>query len=177
MKNKVIYIVCIVIILLIISFLGEDIINNFNLDEDYLDNVKFSKCVDGDTAYFIVNGKREKVRFLGVDTPEYDDEYGDVASEYTCNKLKNAKRIRLEYDSNSKKYDKYNRLLVWVFIDDNNYNLELVERGYARVRYIYGNYKYVDKLCELEYNANKNSIGIWKLGKYNYSLGYCSKRG
>ncbi|MED3764087.1 hypothetical protein P4494_08370 [Ureibacillus terrenus] len=50
-----------------------------------------SRCVDGDTAYFTVNGKTYYTRFLFVDTPESTktvEPYGKEASQYTCSRLK-----------------------------------------------------------------------------------------
>ena len=61
--------------------------------------VKFDSCVDGDTANFIMNKEKIKVRFLAIDTPETKhpkkgaEPFGKEASNYTCNRLKNAKKI------------------------------------------------------------------------------------
>lgn len=171
MKKSVVLGIIVVGCFIVMYWLCNDIIDN---NDNNRDMVKFSKCVDGDTAYFIVDGKREKVRFLGVDTPEYDEEYGSVSSNYTCDRLSKAQDIYLEYDSNSKRRDKYDRLLAWVFVDNSNFSIELVEKGYARVRYIYSDYKYNDKLCDGEYKAYSNRLGIWNIGKYDYNKGYCS---
>ena len=57
---------------------------------------------------------------MAIDTPESTirvDPYGKGASEFTCNLLTNAAQIQIEYDDNSDKQDKYNRKLVWVFVD------------------------------------------------------------
>ena len=132
------------------------------------EEVAFSKCVDGDTAKFIVNGKEETVRFLAIDTPEIkhgdveEDPFGNESSNYTCKKLKNAKKIILEYDSNSSKTDKYGRLLAFVFVDDLFLQKELISKGLAKVYYIYGDYNYVDELRKEESVAKKNKLGIWR---------------
>ena len=79
------------------------------------ESVEFNKCIDGDTFKVVLNGEIETIRLLAVDTPESvhpDKEkeyYGDESSNFTCNMIMNAKKIELEYDSNSDKYDKYNR--------------------------------------------------------------------
>ena len=68
--------------------------------------VTLNKCVDGDTAWFNINGEKIKARFLAIDTPESTNKiepYGKEASEFTCNLLKNAKKIEIEYDENSDK--------------------------------------------------------------------------
>ena len=148
-----------------------------NYDEIDKVEVKLVDCIDGDTAKFIVNGKEEKIRFLGIDTPEstnYVEKYGMDASDYTCSVLRNAKSIYLEYDINSDRYDKYSRLLAWVFVDGDNLSELLLSLGYAEVKYIYGDYKYIDDLCNAQKNAYNDNLGIWSIG-YNYKDNYCVK--
>ncbi len=131
------------------------------------EEVTFSKCVDGDTIKVKVKNKEATVRMLAVDTPESVhpkkkvEYYGKEASGYTCNLITNAKKIELEYDSNSDKYDKYERLLAWVFVDDYLLQDKLVRNGYAEVAYLYGNYKYTDLLKDHEVLAKQERIGIW----------------
>lgn len=131
------------------------------------EEVTFSKCVDGDTIKVKVKNKEATVRMLAVDTPESVhpkkevEYYGKDASDYTCNLITNAKKIELEYDSNSDKYDKYERLLAWVFVDDYLLQDKLVRNGYAEVAYLYGNYKYTDLLKDHEVLAKQEYIGIW----------------
>lgn len=131
--------------------------------------VKFSECVDGDTAKFIYEDEEIKARFLAIDTPETkhptkgEEPYGKEASEYTCERLKNAEKIKLEFDSGSDEKDKYDRYLVWVFIDDELLQKELVRKGLASVAYLYGDYKYTDKLEEAEQLAEEEKLGIWSI--------------
>lgn len=131
------------------------------------EKVTFSSCVDGDTFNVIINGKENKVRLLAVDTPESVspkvkvEYYGKEASEYTCKMISNAKKIELEYDEKSDKFDKYNRLLSWVFIDGKLLQELLVEKGYAEVAYLYGDYKYTNTLKEKQEKASSKSLGIW----------------
>lgn len=131
------------------------------------EEVTFSKCVDGDTIKVKVKNKEATVRMLAVDTPESVhpkkkvEYYGKEASDYTCNLITNAKKIELEYDSNSDKYDKYERLLAWVFVDDYLLQDKLVRNGYAEVAYLYDNYKYTDLLKDHEVLAKQEHIGIW----------------
>ena len=131
------------------------------------EEVTFSKCVDGDTIKVKVKNKEATVRMLAVDTPESVhpkkkvEYYGKEASDYTCNLITNSKKIELEYDINSDKYDKYERLLAWVFVDDYLLQDKLVRNGYAEVAYLYGNYKYTDLLKDHEVLAKQERIGIW----------------
>jgi len=138
--------------------------------------VSLSKCVDGDTATFIYDDVKMNTRFLAVDTPETKhptkgvEPFGKEASEYTCNALQSAKVIKLEFDENSDEIDKYSRYLVWVFVDDNLLQSELIEQGLAKVAYLYGEYKYTDILLEKEQKAKANKLGIW--GDYEEEKDY-----
>ena len=131
--------------------------------------VKFSKCVDGDTAKFIYKEEEITARFLAVDTPETkhptkgEEPYGKEASEYTCERLKNAENITLESDEDSDEKDKYERYLVWVFVDGELLQKELVRNGLASVAYLYGDYKYTNELEEVEQIAEDEKIGIWSI--------------
>ena len=132
------------------------------------EKVKFSKCVDGDTAKFERNNKVFTLRFLAVNTPETKSPkkgvefYGKESSKYTCDRLEKAKTIEIEYDKNSDKSDRYGRKLGWVFLDDKLLQKDLVENGYAKVEYVYGKYKYLDELKKLETIAKKEKIGLWQ---------------
>ena len=135
------------------------------------ETVKYATCVDGDTIKVFINNEEKTVRLLAIDTPESvkpDTEveyYGKEASEYTCNKIKKAKKIELEYDINSDKFDKYDRILAWVFIDNKLLQTELVENGYAKVAYLYNNYKYTDILKEKQELASAKGLGIWNMNE------------
>jgi|GEM_PF-338798 len=129
--------------------------------------VTFSGCTDGDTAKFIMNDEEIRVRFLAIDTPETVhpnkgvEAYGKDASEYTCNKITNAKKIVLEFDDNSEEIDRYNRYLAWIFVDDSLLQLELIEAGYGKVAYLYGKYKYTNLLESAQEVSQAKKIGIW----------------
>lgn len=144
--------------------------------ETSFETVSFSKCVDGDTAYFMVNGIEKKFRFLAIDTPEtvhptVDVElYGKDASEFTCNKLTNAKEIIVEYEK-SNKTDKYGRTLAWVWVDGSLIQKDLILIGYGEVAYIYGNYRYTEALCLNQSYAKEQKLGIWS---DDIVEGYCS---
>ncbi len=132
-----------------------------------LDEVKLSKCVDGDTIKVKKDDKEYTVRMLAIDTPESVhpkkkvEYYGKEASEYTCNIVSNAKKIELEYDSGSDKTDKYDRLLAWVIVDGELLQDKLVSLGYAKVAYLYGDYKYTSLLEEHQELASARNLGIW----------------
>lgn len=129
--------------------------------------VKLSKCVDGDTAKFIYKDEVITARFLAIDTPESvhptigEEPYGKEASNYTCSTLEKAEEIILEFDSNSDKTDKYDRYLVWVFVDGKLLQKQLISKGYAEVAYLYDDYKYTDELENAQEKAKDKKVGIW----------------
>lgn len=132
------------------------------------EEVAFSKCTDGDTAHFKINGKDTTVRFLAINAPEYTktkEPYGKEASAYVCDALQSAETIELEYDDGSDKLDKYGRTLAWVYTDDVLLQKELVKQGLAEVKYIYGDYAYTDELKSLEKEAKKEKLNMWSDGK------------
>lgn len=135
----------------------------FNIEAKEI--VTLNKCVDGDTAWFNLNGEKIKTRFLAIDTPESTnkiEKFGKEASEYTCNMLKNAKKIEIEYDENSNKLDKYERHLVWVFVDGKLLQNLIIQEGLGKVDYLYGDYKYTKDLQASELIAKNNNVGMWE---------------
>lgn len=153
--------IIIALIALIISFLY--IIQSYFLPINKVE-VELSRCVDGDTAHFIVYEKDVTVRFLSIDAPESTntfEAYGKVSAEYTCSRLENANVIELEFDRLADK-DKYDRQLAWVWVDDTLLQADLIKKGYAEVAYLYENYKYNNDLLELEKQAQSNRVGLWK---------------
>ena len=131
------------------------------------ETVKYVDCVDGDTIKVKIKKEVKTVRMLAIDTPESVkpenriEYYGKEAGQDTCNKIKKAKKIELEYDPNSDKEDKYGRVLAWVFVDDKLLQEELVAKGYAKVAYLYGDYKYTNELKVKQEKASAKGIGVW----------------
>lgn len=134
----------------------------------------FDSCVDGDTIKAKIDGEISTIRFLAIDTPETvhpkkkAEPYGKEASEYTCSKVKSAKKLEIEYDPGSNKQDKYKRTLGWIYVDDSLLQKELIEHGYAKVAYIYGDYLYTNELKHIEENVKEKKIGLW--GKTNTTV-------
>lgn len=125
--------------------------------------VDFDKCIDGDTISIKNNEIYSKIRFLAIDAPEIDKQepYSTEAKEYLCNLIKNGKNLYLEFDNKSDKVDKYDRTLAWVWIDDTLIQYEMVKNGYAKVAYLYNEYKYTSELKKFEEYAKDNKLNIW----------------
>lgn len=123
------------------------------------------RVVDGDTIVVNLNGVEERVRLIGVDTPEsvHPDvsknvEAGKIASEFTKSKLE-GKEVELEFDVQQR--DQYGRLLAYVYLDGVMFNRTLLEEGYARIATYPPNVKYVDEFTKIQEESRKNSKGFW----------------
>lgn len=124
---------------------------------------KVARVVDGDTIQ-LDNG--EKVRYIGVDTPETKhprkpvEYFGKEASAKNKN-LVGGKKVRLEFDV--QKRDRYRRLLAYVYLDDGTFvNAELVSLGYAKVWTIPPNVRYQELFIQLQREAQKAKRGLWQ---------------
>ena len=120
------------------------------------------RVIDGDT-FVLLSG--ERVRLIGIDTPEYEpwknrvDFYGLEASNYS-RKLLSDKKVVLEFDVKDK--DKYERTLAYVYLEDGEFvNRRLVEEGYARAKYYAPNGRYRVIFKEAEEKARLAKKGIW----------------
>lgn len=139
--------------------------------------VTLYRTVDGDTAQLVVNGKRERIRFLLIDTPESVKEntpvqpFGKEASERVGALLKNAKKITLEYEPGEEK-DDYDRLLAYVFLDGKMLQETIIEEGLARVAYFQGDEKYLKTLQAAQEKAKKQKIGVWSIDGYVTNRGF-----
>lgn len=120
------------------------------------------RAVDGDTVV-LVGG--ERVRYIGVDTPELHHPkkpvqwYAREAWEFN-RRLVEGKRVTLEFDVERR--DKYRRLLAYVYLEDGTFvNAELMRQGYAHLLTIPPNVKYQDRFLALEREARQAQRGLW----------------
>jgi micrococcal nuclease len=119
------------------------------------------ECIDGDTAKFIVNGREYTTRFLFIDTPESTIEvepYGKEASQFTCSRLKQGS-ITLETDG-STLFDKYHRLLAWVWVGNKLLQEEVTKAGLVEDFYDYGDYKYEGRVRAAMAEAKRSGTGM-----------------
>lgn len=127
--------------------------------------VTLDKCVDGDTAWFNISGNSTKVRFLYVDTPESTNEiqpYGKEATAFVEDKLSHALTIELETNIDGEQFDKYGRMLAWVFVDGKLLQEELAENGYVKKYYDYGyKYTYSKDIKQADQRAKDSKVGIY----------------
>lgn len=133
-------------------------------------------AVDGDTIWVDIDGKEEKIRFVGVNTPELAKDgnpaefMAEEAKNFTSNALRN-KEIYLEKDVTDR--DKYDRMLRYIWlekptlnptkedIEEKNLNGILVKNGYAYSNYYKPDTKYQKYLDKIEKSAQDKGLGIW----------------
>src|SRR3989338_3995279 len=120
------------------------------------------RVIDGDT---IVLEGNQKIRLIGVDTPELHHPkkpvqyFAKEAKEFT-KKMVEGKQIRLEYDWQKK--DKYDRTLAYVYLMDGTFlNLEIIKQGYG-FAYTKYSFKYLEQFREAEREARENKRGLWR---------------
>ncbi|WP_164553381.1 thermonuclease family protein [Brevibacillus marinus] len=146
-------------------------------DERPLLSAKVTKVVDGDTIKVQLNGREETVRLLLIDTPETnhprhgEQPFGPEAKAFVTEILRD-KTVQLEQDVTNGP-DKYGRLLYYVYVDGKSVQEMLLEKGLARVAYVYvPNVKHVDKYREIQRRAQEAGVGIWSLENYAQEDGY-----
>lgn len=120
---------------------------------------------DGDT---IVLADGERVRYLGINTPEIahdgkpGEPYGEEARVFN-KKLVWGNRVRLEFGEERR--DRHGRLLAYVFLEDGTFvNGELVRQGFAHLLNRQRRLSYWDRLLELQRQALREKRGIWSIG-------------
>lgn len=124
-----------------------------------------TKVIDGDTIDVTLEGQNNsiRIRYIGIDTPEpYANETPECGSAEATAKNKelvNAKTVVVVPGIDP--YDKYDRLLAYVYVDDTFVNEVLVEEGYATVLMMKPNTAYENKFRTLYKNARVDKRGIW----------------
>lgn len=126
-----------------------------------------TNVVDGDTIDVDIDGKTERIRLIGIDTPETVDPRKDVEcfGKEASNKAKEIldnKKVYLESDDSQSDRDKYDRLLRYVFLEDGtHFNKMMIEEGYAQ-EYTYDNpYRYQEEFKKAQEEAKNAKKGLW----------------
>jgi micrococcal nuclease len=122
-----------------------------------LEEVEIERILDGDTVEL---ENSQKVRLIGINAPEKNMPLYAQATEFLINYTKD-KRIYLE----RKGLDRYQRVLGYLYANDQNLNKVLVEEGLAHI-YYYDKDEYYNKMIFLEQNARNNNRGIWEKSEY-----------
>lgn len=148
--------------LIIITILGAGTFPTQN------NELRVLEVVDGDTFKTVVNGQKETIRILGINTPEVasgvtkEQCYGPEASAKSKNVL-SGKVIRLEADETQTNRDKYDRLLRYVYLEDGtDYGKLLVSEGFAKEYTFKKAYAHQQEYKMAQFEAQQKSLGLWK---------------
>lgn len=125
-----------------------------------------TRVIDGDTIEVSIGGETYTVRYIGIDTPEMDDDrpaYRTLAAEATQANaaLVEGQVVSLEKDVSET--DQYGRLLRYVFVGHLFVNAQLVSGGYAWAKSYPPDTKYDSLFHDLESEAEDQGLGIWSL--------------
>lgn len=117
-----------------------------------------TKVTDGDTIEVLLDGTSYHLRYIGVDSPESNQEFGAEAIELNSELVLN-QQVTLIKDQNET--DSFGRLLRYVLVDNVFVNLEMVRKGYASAK----SYP-PDTACDTTFSsaqatAQQSSIGVW----------------
>jgi len=154
-------------------------VNEQGIESTY--TVTITKVVDGDTMDVrFQNGSTDRIRLLGVDTPEVHTDvdpaeyegipesgqgrnwlqgWGDNASSYAKSQLTD-ETVTIAFDRQSPNRGGYDRLLVYVYIDNETiFNRQLLINGYARLYDSEFNKR--DEFTAAEATAQSENVGLW----------------
>ncbi len=129
--------------------------------------VQVVRVIDGDTIQVCcIARKREKVRYIGINTPETKhptkgvEYYGKEAAKAN-RKLVEDKTVILTFDVEQR--DRYGRLLAYVFLEDGTFvNAWLVEHGFAQVMTVPPNVKHQELFLKIQREAREAGRGLWR---------------
>ncbi|MEM6297013.1 MAG: thermonuclease family protein, partial [Myxococcota bacterium] len=126
------------------------------------------KVTDGDTIVVKLDGKRERVRLVGIDTPETANSprgpqpYADEATA-ALERLLGRGRLALRFDAEER--DHYGRLLAYVYASDGTFvNEAMVRDGWARALRVPPNVRHAKHFESLAREARRARRGIWAGG-------------
>lgn len=143
--------------------------------------VTVTRVIDGDTMEVeFLNGETDTLRLLGVDTPEttlsrtnpsefegipdstagrdHLYEWGERANQFATDEL-DGKTVQIESDPEADRRGSYGRLLVYIYVDNENFNRQLLTDGYARL--YESSFSKRSDFETAEANAQQNKVGLW----------------
>lgn len=143
--------------------------------------VPVARVIDGDTIVAKIGGQDIHVRLIGINSPELNDKRANISclarkAKEEAQKILNGAEIYLEKDSTQGDYDKYGRMLAYVFlppdstsltVSGTNFNKLMIEEGYA-YEYTYRlPYKYQKEFKAAQNRARESQKGLWNPNSCN----------
>jgi len=153
-KQKDVLVLALLIIALVIinySWLDNALNNFLNTYEQ----VHVDRIIDGDT----IESNKTSIRLLGINTPERGELYYEEAKEFLEQEILN-KTVGLKYGK--ERYDKYERVLAYIFLNNQNINLKLVENGLANIYFPSGKDQYYNQFVEAWESCIEKEINLCK---------------
>jgi micrococcal nuclease len=123
------------------------------------------RVIDGDTVVLRIGGAEERVRFIGMDTPERSDPLGPKATAFLRDLLPVGTAVTYRTDAGQR--DRYGRLLAYVWrasdpqAPEAMLNARLLSAGWARTLTIPPNVTYADLFASLQRTARTAKRGMW----------------
>lgn len=121
-----------------------------------LTSATVTDVIDGDTMD-LDNGQR--VRLIGINTPEREEPFYEEASHFLKNRL-DGKRVEIEYDQETT--DQYGRTLAYIWLGDALINQEILSQGFANAYSVPPNVRYERIFLLTEQAAQSAGVGMWK---------------
>lgn len=131
-------------------------------------SAQLERVIDGDTIVAEVGGREERVRLIGIDTPETVKPntpvqcFGPQAHDLNARLLGTAgAALTLRFDRELR--DRYGRLLAYVYRarDGLFVNARLIDAGAARTLEIAPNTAHAEQLSDLQHTARAAGRGLW----------------
>ena len=140
-----------------------------------------TRVIDGDTIQALYGGVENRIRLIGIDTPESrvnrkakKDKYANMSEHDTKAIIEMGKKAKAYVDGLLKRgdmitievgvqeMDKYGRLLGYVYLSNGKMlNEEIVKAGYAVIMTIPPNVKYKDRFLIAYQEAKEDKRGLW----------------
>lgn len=140
-----------------------------------------SRVIDGDTIEVMVAGHQERLRLIGIDTPESRSNHraleqanrshnskeaivamGKCAKQFTSLLLPHGQSVRLETDR--RKRDKYGRLLAYIYLPSGEMANEVIlSSGYAYPLSIPPNIRHEKRFKTNFRDSVSKKRGLWSL--------------
>ena len=152
LKQKDVLVLALLIIALVVINYGwlDDALSNFlNTSEQ----VHVDRIIDGDT----IESNSTSIRLLGINSPERGEFYYEEGKEFLENEILN-QTVALKYGK--ERYDKYQRVLAYVFLDNTNINLLLVENGLANIYFPSGKDQYYNQFQNAWEDCINNHVNL-----------------
>jgi micrococcal nuclease len=148
-----------------------------SVDESKQAEATVVEVLDGDTFKARVGGRTETIRLLFIDTPETnhpergEQPFGREAKRFMKELLPPGTKVTLEIGTEER--DKYGRLLAHVQVGNRSVQEMLLERGLARVAYVFeANVEREDRYRKAEERARQKRLRIWSVDGYVGNDGY-----